>query len=241
MQSATETCRHTSDRKRNIPLGRADIAISVPIITGGQLLAVWSANASAVYLAFNATAQALANMTAARNPLEQDAFYDDLFSTEGNGSFNAAAADPFRGLLGSPGLAGLSSVRHCLAWLTELWGQAVAWSRLWTMTFHSIAYCWQHRDLTLRKHACEQVITNVSGSTLPARIGCTGFAEGGALAKLAATWAGAAYANAEGRSIVFGAPQIGDARCASVHVPARMRCANPICPWPVSCCLDQPH
>ena len=66
-------------------------------------------------------------------------------------------------------------------------------------------------------HARMQVISNVSGKTLPARIGCTGFAEGGALAKMAATWAGAAYANAETRSIVFGAPQIGDARCVHMH------------------------
>ena len=90
---------------------RTDTAVLVPITSGGQLLAVWSANASAVYLAFNATAQTLANMTTARNPLEQDVFYDDLFSGEGNGSFNAMAADPFRGLLGPPGMSGLTSVR----------------------------------------------------------------------------------------------------------------------------------
>jgi hypothetical protein len=58
-----------------------------------------------------------------------------------------------------------------------------------------------------------QVIANVSGNMLPARIGCTGFAEGGALARIAATWAGAAYANAQTRSILFGAPPVSDARC----------------------------
>ena len=72
---------------------------------------------------------------------------------------------------------------------------------------------WNRMELTARYLACVQVIANVSGNMLPARIGCTGFAEGGALAKIAATWAGGAYANAQTRSIVFGAPPVGDARC----------------------------
>ena len=56
------------------------------------------------------------------------------------------------------------------------------------------------------------MITNVSGNALPARLAFAGFAEGGALAKIAATWAGAAYPNAQTRSITFGAPRVGDDR-----------------------------
>ena len=94
---------------RDAHCAHTDTAVLVPITTGGQLLAVWSANASAVYLAFSSTAQTLSNVTA-HDPLEQDAFYDALFSAMGNGSFNAVAADPFRGLLGPPGQNGLTSV-----------------------------------------------------------------------------------------------------------------------------------
>jgi hypothetical protein len=86
----------------------------VPITTGGQLLAVWSANASAIYLAFNSTAQTLMNVTG-HDPLDQNATYDALFSSMGNGSLNAVASDPFRGLLGPPGQSGLTSVGNaCL-------------------------------------------------------------------------------------------------------------------------------
>ena len=81
----------------------------VPFKTGGQILAVWSANASAVYMGFSGTPQTLANVTSA-NPLQTNVFFDDVFSTRGNGSFDAAASDPFRGLLGAPGQNGLLSV-----------------------------------------------------------------------------------------------------------------------------------
>ena len=77
--------------------------------TGGQILAVWSANASAVYMGFSGTPQTLANVTA-DNPLQKDNFFNNVFSTMGNGSFDAAASDPFRGLLGAPGQDGLLSV-----------------------------------------------------------------------------------------------------------------------------------
>lgn len=74
---------------------------------------MWSINASAVYMAFVGTPQTLANVTAG-DPLEKDAFYDDLFSTMGNGTFDAITSDPFRGLLGPPGQNGLTSVRRAL-------------------------------------------------------------------------------------------------------------------------------
>ncbi len=60
-----------------------------------------------------------------------------------------------------------------------------------------------------------QVISDVSNGTWPARIVATGYAQGGGLAKLAAVWAGAAYPGTQIRCIVFGAPRVGDARCAT--------------------------
>ena len=57
-----------------------------------------------------------------------------------------------------------------------------------------------------------QVVRNVTNGATPARIVATGYAEGGALAKLAAVWAGAAFAGAQVRSINFGAPRVGGAR-----------------------------
>jgi hypothetical protein len=59
-----------------------------------------------------------------------------------------------------------------------------------------------------------QVISNASDGAWPARIVATGFAEGGALAQLAAVWAGAVYAGSYIRCITFGSPRIGDDRCA---------------------------
>ena len=52
----------------------------------------------------------------------------------------------------------------------------------------------------------------MTNGAMPARIVATGYAEGGALAKLAAVWAGAAFAGAQVRSINFGAPRVGGAR-----------------------------
>lgn len=60
-----------------------------------------------------------------------------------------------------------------------------------------------------------QVIHNVSGGALPARLGFTGFAEGGALAKVGAVWGAAAHPHAQARCITFGAPRVGDKRCGS--------------------------
>lgn len=57
-----------------------------------------------------------------------------------------------------------------------------------------------------------QVVRNVTNGATPARIVATGYAEGGALAKLAAVWAGAAFAEAQVRSINFGAPRVGNDR-----------------------------
>ena len=94
---------------RYAPLCNADTAVLLPMKTGGQILAVWSANASAVYMGFSGTPEALANVTSA-NPLQKDSFFDDVFSTTGNGTFNAAASDPFRGMMGAPGQDGLLSV-----------------------------------------------------------------------------------------------------------------------------------
>ena len=41
-------------------LCNADTAVLLPMKTGGQILAVWSANASAVYMGFSGTPEALA-------------------------------------------------------------------------------------------------------------------------------------------------------------------------------------
>lgn len=57
-----------------------------------------------------------------------------------------------------------------------------------------------------------QVVRNVTNGATPARIVATGYAEGGALAKLAAVWASAAFAGAHIRSINFGAPRVGGDR-----------------------------
>lgn len=62
-----------------------------------------------------------------------------------------------------------------------------------------------------------QVISNLTGGAWPARIAVTGYAQGGGLAKLAATWAGAAYPGSHIRLIVFGAPRVGDERCVANH------------------------
>ena len=45
-----------------------------------------------------------------RHPLQKDSFFDDVFSTTGNGTFDAARQRSFRGLLGAPGQDGLLSV-----------------------------------------------------------------------------------------------------------------------------------
>ena len=57
-----------------------------------------------------------------------------------------------------------------------------------------------------------QAIQKVTGGLVPARIVATGYAEGGALAKVAAAWAAASYPSAHIRLITFGAPYVGDAR-----------------------------
>ena len=68
----------------------------MPISGGSNLLAVYSANASAVVLAFAGTNETLSNVTA-QNPLESDAFYKGAFSDQGNGSVDPFLADPFYG------------------------------------------------------------------------------------------------------------------------------------------------
>ena len=61
---------------------------------------------------------------------------------------------------------------------------------------------------------CMQVVQHVSGGVLPARLAFAGYAEGGALAKVASVWAASAHPNAQTRCITFGAPRVGDTRCA---------------------------
>ncbi len=68
-----------------------------------------------------------------------------------------------------------------------------------------------------------QVALNVSGGQLPARVVAVGFADGGALARLAATFAAGAWPQAQVRCITFGAQRLGDRRCAAV--------------WPENVCL----
>ncbi len=77
----------------------ADRGFLLPISGGSNLLAVYSANASAVVLAFGGTNDTLANVTAS-NPLETDAFYKGAFSNQGNGSVDPYLADPFYGRIG---------------------------------------------------------------------------------------------------------------------------------------------
>ena len=77
-----------------------------------------------------------------------------------------------------------------------------------------------------------QVVRNVTNGVTPARIVATGYAEGGALAKLAAVWAGAAFAEAQIRSINFGAPRVGTDRWGNccIHLLGgwRARCSGSI-------------
>lgn len=82
-----------------------------------NLLAVYSANASAVVLAFSGTNDTLVNVTT-DNPLETDAFYKGAFSNQGNGSVDPVLADPFKGRIGG-GYQGLYAVR--VAFLLTKW------------------------------------------------------------------------------------------------------------------------
>jgi hypothetical protein len=83
----------------------ADKAVWFPISGGSELLACWSANASAIVLAFSGTNETLANITA-DNPLETPGFMNTAFGD--NGSVDALAADPLRGVLGSQSLSSVS-------------------------------------------------------------------------------------------------------------------------------------
>ena len=100
----------------------ADRGFIVPIAGGSNLLAVYSANASAVVLAFGGSNETLANVTA-NNPLETDAFYKGAFSNQGNGSVDPLLADPFQGRIGG-GYQGLyrvcCSILDCTC--TCMWG-----------------------------------------------------------------------------------------------------------------------
>ena len=87
----------------------ADRGFLLPISGGSNLLAVYSANASAVVLAFGGTNETIVNVTAS-NPLESDAFYKGAFSNQGNGSVDPYLADPFYGRIGG-GYDGLYRVR----------------------------------------------------------------------------------------------------------------------------------
>lgn len=86
----------------------------MPISGGSNLLAVYSANASAVVLAFGGTNETLINVTA-RNPLESDAFYKGAFSDQGNGSVDPFLVDAFYGRIGG-GYSGLYRVRCWHVW-----------------------------------------------------------------------------------------------------------------------------
>jgi len=90
----------------------ADRGFLVPISGGSNLLAVYSANASAVVLAFGGTNETLTNVTS-QNPLENDAFYKGVFTDQGNGSVDPVLIDPFFGRIGG-GYQGLYAVR-CLS------------------------------------------------------------------------------------------------------------------------------
>ena len=81
-------------------LALADQGFAVPVAGGSTLLAVYSANASAVVLAFAGTNDTLANVTSS-NPLEDPAFFKGAFSDQGNGSVDPVLADPFAGRVGS--------------------------------------------------------------------------------------------------------------------------------------------
>ena len=93
-------------------LALADRGFTVPVAGGSTLLAVYSANASAVVLAFAGTNETLANVTSS-NPLEDPAFFKGAFSEQGNGSVDPVLVDPFAGRVGS-GHEGLYWVRRWL-------------------------------------------------------------------------------------------------------------------------------
>ena len=86
----------------------ADRGLLVPISGGSNLLAVYSANASAVVLAFGGTNETLTNVTS-KNPLEEDGFYKGVFTDQGNGSVDPVLIDPFFGRIGG-GYQGLYRV-----------------------------------------------------------------------------------------------------------------------------------
>ena len=94
-------------------LALADRGFTVPVAGGSTLLAVYSANASAVVLAFAGTNETLANVTS-NNPLEDPAFFKGAFSEQGNGSVDPVLTDPFAGRVGS-GHEGLYWVRRWLS------------------------------------------------------------------------------------------------------------------------------
>ena len=94
-------------------LALADRGFAVPVAGGSTLLAVYSANASAVVLAFAGTNETLVNVTS-NNPLEDPTFFKGAFSEQGNGSVDPVLADPFAGRVGS-GHEGLYWVRRWLS------------------------------------------------------------------------------------------------------------------------------
>ena len=98
---------------QNDALALADRGFAVPVSGGSTLLAVYSANASAVVLAFAGTNETLVNVTS-NNPLEDPAFFKGAFSEQGNGSEDPVLTDPFAGRVGS-GHEGLYWVRRWLS------------------------------------------------------------------------------------------------------------------------------
>lgn len=59
-----------------------------------------------------------------------------------------------------------------------------------------------------------QVARKLAGGQAPARVVATGFADGGALARVAAAFAAGSWPSAHVRCISFGAQRIGDHWCA---------------------------
>lgn len=87
-------------------MGIADKFTWVPLDGGSEILATWSSNASAVVLAFKGANETLSNATA-NNSLQTPAFLNMSFGD--NGTVDADATDPLRGLLGQQSLSAVRS------------------------------------------------------------------------------------------------------------------------------------
>ncbi|BDA42896.1 probable lipase at C-terminar half [Coccomyxa sp. Obi] len=99
IQAAAFTVAAEQNSLDGVPV---DKSVQVPMAGGSSLLAVWSANASAVVLAFHGTNQTL-DTVAASNTLDSTSFLESAFGN--NGTIDALTFDPLRGALSPSSLS----------------------------------------------------------------------------------------------------------------------------------------